>query len=758
MASRTIIGCCCVFLLSLPVLTARGRDADPLVLAENGTTRYAIIIAAEPVDADEHAAKELALFLNEMTGAEFPIRRADAPASAYEIVIGTTARKSRADLPENLKDDNWENFTLLREDAKLYILGNIPRATLYGVYDFLDVELGVRFLTHEVNHVPRRPTLKVDMASRTFSPRVELRAIWEVLGGASIVRNRMNGQAFYIPYEKMLGGVKRVGPKTHTFNKLVPMDKYFDEHPEFFSEIDGVRAKPMGRTHGSLTQLCLTNPDVLLISLNTIRGWLGPAVAENPYNKYLVNVTVNDNPYFCKCAPCVAVNKEEGVVEGGTKMRFVNALARQLAREYPNVSIETMVYHTSMPKKTRPVSNVIMQMVVLPEFGVRLDDPAHEHNRKCLKQIREWKEAVGDGTLYGWTRLGTYGTSSYLDPRPNLHCIARNLNLMVDAGMVGYFIQTVQSRDTQMQALRYYMLARALWRPETDDRELMEEFCRPYYGGGADGVLRYIDYLHKEHGQHDKWQDDRVWNDRFVAEGDAILADAEAAARTPETKLRVAVCRLPIWKLKLDRAFGEIGKVVDLPIEWSFRTDPDDKGLKEGWQKTTDFAGWQTMRTDDYWTNQGEEHRGVAWYGINFEMPDIGGAPAALWFGAIDGKSEMFLDGVKVGEQQLPPTATMRHRHGFFIPLKNTLAPGTHTLAVRVVKPNYSAGIWRPVAVIDMSVPISDELRRVGERFLAAGRASKLTHISYSYAGPDVQTHKFYYPKVEFFLTHGRSK
>ena len=45
MASRTIIGCCCVFLLSLPVLTARGRDADPLVLAENGTTRYAIIIA-----------------------------------------------------------------------------------------------------------------------------------------------------------------------------------------------------------------------------------------------------------------------------------------------------------------------------------------------------------------------------------------------------------------------------------------------------------------------------------------------------------------------------------------------------------------------------------------------------------------------------------------------------------------------------------------------------------------------------------------
>ncbi len=124
----------------------------------------------------------------------------------------------------------------------------------------------------------------------------------------------------------------------------------------------------------------------------------------------------------------------------------------------------------------------------------------------------------------------------------------------------------------------------------------------------------------------------------------------------------------------------------------------------------------------------------------------------------MDGRSEMFLDGVKVGEQQLPPTATMRHRHGFFIPLNGTLAPGTHTLVVRVVKPNYSAGIWQPVAVVDMSAPIPEELRRVGERFLATARASKLTHISYSYAGRDVQTHKFYYPKVEYFLTHGRSQ
>ena len=79
------------------------------------------------------------------------------------------------DLPESLRTDNWEGFTLFRDRAKLYIMGNIPRGTLYGVYDFLDVELGVRFLTAEANHVPSRPTLEVQVVSRSYGPPIERR-------------------------------------------------------------------------------------------------------------------------------------------------------------------------------------------------------------------------------------------------------------------------------------------------------------------------------------------------------------------------------------------------------------------------------------------------------------------------------------------------------------------------------------------------------------------------------------------------------
>ena len=57
-----------------------------------------------------------------------------------------------------------------------------------------------------------------------------------------------------------------------------------------------------------------------------------------------------------------------------------------------------------------------------------------------------------------------------------------------------------------------------------------------------------------------------------------------------------------------------------------------------------------------------------------------------------------------------------------------------------------------------MSAHISDDLRTAGERFLKIARAADLAFLSESYGGRYTQTKKMYYPKVEFFLTHGRAK
>ena len=86
-----------IFLLAItganlvPAL-CRAEHSSPLVLAEDGKTNYQIVIGADAHYGEELAAQELALFLGQITGAQFPISPDSAPAKDLEIVLGETTR------------------------------------------------------------------------------------------------------------------------------------------------------------------------------------------------------------------------------------------------------------------------------------------------------------------------------------------------------------------------------------------------------------------------------------------------------------------------------------------------------------------------------------------------------------------------------------------------------------------------------------------------------------------------------------------
>ncbi|MAE64729.1 MAG: hypothetical protein CMJ18_10725 [Phycisphaeraceae bacterium] len=366
-------------------LLASLATAEPLLLARDAATPYAIVIAREPLEAEKIAAKELAHFLHEITGADFPIRADDEPATEHEVVLGSTNRLGMDDVPDSLKSDRWEGFTILRRGHRVFIMGNLPRATLYGVYDLVDVELGVRFLTSEATHVPKRPTLEFDVTSRHYGPIIEYRAIWEAALAPAAVRNRMNGIGFQIANARTLGGIRWVGRPVHTFDSFVPVGDYFDEHPEYFSLIDGRRRK-----HPS--QLCLTNADVYRMTMAKIRDWTEGA-KDDPYTKYVVSVTPNDHDHHCECEPCSALNRKAGVPVTGALIWFVNRVAREIAAERPNVLVETLAYqqYEQPPQGIELHPNVMIRFAPIGmDFGRRLDDPDSDRNRRALRNLKDW--------------------------------------------------------------------------------------------------------------------------------------------------------------------------------------------------------------------------------------------------------------------------------------------------------------------------------------------------------------------------------
>ncbi len=727
-------------------------SADRMLLAENGATKYSIVIPQAGGEAEEYAARELQHFLGEITGADFSVVRDSVPETPYEIVLGETNRLQWDDIPAKLLPSAFEGFVILRKDQKLHIAGRFPRATLYGVYEFLETDLGVRFLAEDMTYTPQVIKLTCNPKSRKFDPELEYRNIM-LVDHTWALRNRINVTWDTIPKGNLFGGISFVGPSfVHTFSYLIPVEEYFDTHPEYFSMIKGKRIKDM-------TQLCLTNPDVLRLSIDKVRQWVKDA-GYNASSKYLVSISPNDYGNLCECPECAAIDKAEGT-KAGTLIRFINKIADVMAREYPNVAVETLAYndYEVPPKLTKPAPNVVIRFApIASDFARRIDDPTSEKNKRVYANISNWAKICN--YLYVWNYYTNFW--DYFDPFPDIRNIDHNIRVFRDKGMKGLFAQTTQTPGGEMRDLRNYLLAKCMWRPETDGKKTVAEFCKLYYGkASGERVIKYINLLHSEFLKLDKPlpcgtipDAAGFWSDEFIAKANAILTDAESKAETPEEKSRVAVVRLPIWDKMLKHAFGREGLVAQLPVEWRFKTDPANAGLDEQWAAAKSLDKWANIRTDKSWTEQGWDYHGAAWYATKISTPaqeSSTGVKYALFFGGVDGTFDVFVDGIKVGEQKLPVVATWNEC--LFMPI-GILTAGEHDLVIRVEKDSWAAGIARPVFLVDLSKPISKELAEAGKRFIDVSRKAGCTTNSEYYGPPGYKFENIVYPRIETFLEH----
>ncbi|MBP8955151.1 MAG: hypothetical protein KBI47_22365 [Armatimonadetes bacterium] len=156
--------------------------AADLVLVDGGTARSVVVTADKPSPLATYAAGELVAHVEKATGERLEVvGESDAPAGATRVYIGDTQAARRAGLdPDGLPG---ETYRIMALDGNLYILGredgqelfaegdrqnaitrDTPRGTFYGVCEFLDRFLGVRWLwPGELGtYVPRKSTLTVD--------------------------------------------------------------------------------------------------------------------------------------------------------------------------------------------------------------------------------------------------------------------------------------------------------------------------------------------------------------------------------------------------------------------------------------------------------------------------------------------------------------------------------------------------------------------------------------------------------------------
>lgn len=721
-----------LFSIALGASALISTQAKELTLAENGKTNYKIVIAEKPAKQIKYAAEEMSKFLKEISGAEFKVVSDKEAKGKYEIVLGETNRN--AVIPANLKVNVHEGFAVLRDGESLQFRGKIARGTLYGVYDFLDEKLGVRFLAFDYTHVPKKPTIKVDIESYKYEPPFDYRNVISCgdgnqngapLEGIWQVRQRLNSVWGYVPLGNKIGGLKHLGGFVHNLHKLMTHKEYFKKHPEYFAYREGARRATQYPTGRMVSLPCLSNPEVKDVIVSKIRKHLQTYFRSrqaNPDDQVLFPLDYHDHDQVCMCEKCKKIYEEEGTY-GGTMFRFLNAVSDDITKEYPNIVFTTLAYQATLkPGKTPLRKNIVIRYApIRMDNGRALDDPLSKVNQYQLECLKGW---IKQGTpFYVWYYAGNF--TDAITPHPDLHGISMNFPLLTKYGMKGMFAENPQSAGIEMKELRSYIISKYLWRPATTDiKKAIEEFCHLYYGKGGAKVLEYIKAIHDYHYKIVDVKRDtpltlrgapaygHAYTPEFIAKMNKLLYEAEELAENDKFKLHVAVMHMPMWYLHLSQAMNTERRVSAFPVEWRFKTDPD-KNIKPD----ADSSKWGKIRIDDFWTKQEPytNYHGTAWYAVDFTLDEkLCNDDLSFYFSCVDGTVEIYIDGKFMGKK----TDNVWNR-GFYMHLPERLKAGKHELKVKVFKDRSAAGIWKPVALLNLAQKLSPETRMAGERYMA---------------------------------------
>ncbi|MBW7892571.1 MAG: DUF4838 domain-containing protein [Chitinophagaceae bacterium] len=503
-------------------------------LFKNRRSDYHIVLSPGASASEKWAAEELQHWLKDAGGADLPIVEPDKTKAAPNIVIGYPGSSI---VGEKEPDINDESFRYFNSGNNIYIYGGRQRGTMYGVFSFLERELGCRWYTPRVSVIPKRNEFTFSWLDHTEKPGVRVRNdfYYEAFEPVWAARNRVNGA---MSYRKQPGGVEAYWA-VHTFFPLMPPDEFYKKHPEYYSLIDGKRIFERA-------QLCLSNPNVLRIITERIKE----RMRESP--EYLIyDVSQNDWTNPCQCDNCQAIVKRYGG-ESGIIIWFVNQVADAVAQEFPDKFIGTLAYQytRSAPRDIVPRNNVVVRLCSI-ECCVAHDFHCSA-NQSFLTDLEEWSSISPH--LYIWDYVVNF--NHYLLPLPNFATLQSKINTFQQNKAIGIMEQAAyQSRGGEFAELRSYLISKILWNLDANTDEVVNDFLSGYYGRAGSVIRRYFDLLQSlvkpdVHFPYGIKPDDEIYSEDFIKRAEYIFAEAESVADNEEILQRVELAGLPILYLK----------------------------------------------------------------------------------------------------------------------------------------------------------------------------------------------------------------
>lgn len=547
-AGALVRGLCGVWLLCCVVACAADDAHQPpgtLRLVTEGRSDYRIVIPRDHSFDETRAADELQAIILCVSGAQLPIVTDREPLAEHEIIIGRNRHAGRLRARTAYSRLGREGFTIRTVREHILIAGGPERGVLYGVYALLEKYIGCRWFAPTVSRIPALrslviPTIEEDTQVPAFAYRQVYYA--ECNDRDFCVHNKLNVLPSTEPRDLVSPQESSGNGLCHTFFSLCSPDKYFATHPEYFGMWDGQRTP---------AQLCLTNPDVVVVVVESLRKLM----QQSPQAR-IWNVSQMDNGQPCTCPECRALDDREGGY-AATIISFAN----QVAAHFPDKTISTLVYWYSMipPKTVRPASNVQLIYCVDGDFRGQVT-PSFEAFSAMAPELWMWYYCIP--------------CQNIIAPWPNLLSMQHDMRYFAEHGARGIFVEGSYEPGSEFAELRTYLLTKLLWDQDFDVDAGIDEFLAAYYGPAASVLREYIDTMYKALTDAGDTLDTHCWSSAYAGtfltpamciRYDGIFDRAEkAVADQPELLARVQHARAPLMHAEVQLGYGSVDARIAL--------------------------------------------------------------------------------------------------------------------------------------------------------------------------------------------------
>lgn len=525
--------------------------AASVEIVRGGKALAYVVLAPGAHAMEKEAADDLRWAIREATGASLEQFEAERPddqripitiSSVAPSVAGPEKSPRRPDLP-------YDGATVSVEPLGISIRGMTPAGTANAVATILLEDIGVRIYYPHPLFVIVRKTRTISIRPREVRPSFAYR-IWSGVTGPEAAaytrRNRLTNARVPVPH---LGF-------GHNLATIISVAKHGKDHPEYFALRDGNRLV-RGQDVGDTPQPCFTHPDVLRLSIQAAQQFFD----KNP-DRDTFSLCVNDNPWYCECPECSALDKPYRDLPVGRQYSesyfdYVGKVAEAVARSHPGRYVGVYAYwNVEQPPRNRKKlpDNVI---VALTQDILQHYDPAYRDKDRALLKV--WAGYAKNLSTYVYYGLG------WLTPRTSPTLVADDLRFGFASGVKAIYCEAYPFWAWSGPML--YVASRLQWDVNANVDGILDEFHRDCFGEAAAEMRAYHDACERywTRPRPGRWFEglDNLGSEEAMADQSLLkqagrrLASALAKARDPQVRERI------VWIAKGFALSAAVGKAFE---------------------------------------------------------------------------------------------------------------------------------------------------------------------------------------------------